>query len=304
MTKYLKGDNPAEGIRLQASGFVSFHHLCKAKGLQHFTPDEVRFVGWTAKVLCTVMFIHRRKYLDYHTYRSVFHLERSKGKESIRLQTPRNSLSNDPSEKRWFGVAAGSTQAYKALKSAATFVGNKNFSAPHLTFGWCSTSDEFWTYASSFGIEEKLHQLISLMAKEFYFLSDGFEYIGRDEDKVAVLFSPKRLDNGSADEARHLQFDFNFKLLWRKAGRMMAKERNQKFFYFTNHTGELEYGEVGGKLIYEMRNIKPKYHITLGRAPGIAESLLASQLGEVKILIDPDTFYMDSGAPGILKIGI
>lgn len=254
--------------------------------------------------LCTSLIIYMLQYLDYHTFRSIFHLERSKGRESIRLQTPWNSQANNPSEKRWFGVAAGSTQAHKALKATAAFVGNKNFAAPHLTFGWCSTSDEFWTYATSFGLEEKLHQLVSLMAKEFYFISNGFEYIGRDEDKVAVIFLPKRLDNDSTDRARHLQFDFNFKLLWRKAGRMMAKERNQKFYYFTNHTGELEYGEVGGKLIYEMRNIKPKYHITLGRAVGIAESLLTSQLGEVKIFIDPDTFYMDSGAPGILKVGI
>lgn len=277
-----------KGIRLQHNGFVCFQHLLKSnKELQSYSEEEVRFVAWTSK------------YVERYQASSRFHLERSKGKESIRWQVPYNHDKVITATKYWHGVSTPS-RVFNTLSEMASEIGNGGFSDPHFTFGWCAITDEFAAFATNFRMEEKLKEVCVHMAKELYFVNTGFEFIGRDEDKLAIIFSPFTLE-GEEDNHRYLQYDYHFKVLWRLAAQSMAKQKNAKFSYFTNHTGALEFGEIGGQLVYQMRSIKPKYHITLGRAAKGQEESLDGY--ELEITINPKTFYLEAGAPCKLKVG-
>lgn len=282
LTRHSSESDQSQSIRLQHNGFVSFDHLISScKDLVGYAPDEVRYVAWTSR------------YNEHYTWKPKFHLERSKGRESIRYQVPCNPTETILASKNWFGVSSGD-HTYSILREMANELGNYCFSDPHFTFGWCAVSDEFEPYVRSFQIEEKLKQVCKYMADEFYFVNSTFEFIGREEDKLAVVFEPVACD--SVDSEKYLRYDYHFKILWRKAASQMAYHRGVNFGYFTDHTGDIEFGEVGGKLVYQMRYMKPKYHITLGRASKGAESQFLPYCRKLEISIDPDTFYVSSGA--------
>jgi len=93
-----------------------------------------------------------------------------------------------------------------------------------------------------------------------------FALLGKTKDKIAVIYRPVLKKTRQPDEELFNKLSNEILEMWRTAGRDFAENfARSKFLSFRNEAGSLEYGEVKGKIIFEMRAIKLKFHVTIGK---------------------------------------
>jgi hypothetical protein len=170
--------------------------------------------------------------------------------------------------KHWVGFPVSDI----AFETAVSQLGGR-CPSPHFSLGWCQLSTELNKFYSSRSYDaealQTLQAICKLMGTNFILCPAKFELLGKHKDKVTVVYKAKAVGNKGPINLE--AYNKDILEIWRNVARDFAKQTNSKFA--TVRVGGLEKGFVDGILVYQMRAIELKLHLTVGQIDRVASDL-------------------------------
>jgi len=163
--------------------------------------------------------------------------------------------------KNWIGFPSPENIA-TIIRRISVKLGKKIHS-PHFSLGWCKTRRDFYNFSAE-NIQIPWKELFHKLSSDFYFKYQGYTILGKKKNKLAILFQPIMKKKVPEDTLEN--YSKEILQMWRNEAIKFGISQNKPIKLFKNTENTLEFAAMDREIIFEMRAIKIKFHLTVGKA--------------------------------------
>jgi len=248
-----------EGIKPDKYGFLTFVSVCKTSKLQVYEFSHIKHSVRNNPQLFILRHCPNSGKLQIKSSATPdLLIENEKPPPSKHQHKNRRGIGT----KNWIGFPIPPSHV-NALREASQLLGRR-LKLPHFSLGWCKTETAFFN-TSCENIDDVFRNICAQMSTDFILRFSHYSVMGKYKDKIAVIFKPVSSKDGEPNEVLFTKYSNDIFDMWRNAGKNYAKMTNGRLRIFRNDANTLEYGEVNGRIIFEMRAINLKFHVTIGK---------------------------------------
>jgi len=286
---YLLKQNNVKSLQRE-QGYCSTESLLRTKQLQSFTEADIEeMVKKNRAPDGQARF--ELKYLDGLLF--IRKLDELPIEERRQQPKKRSTGTRHMGNKHWFGLTVEPPQADSLIHLANSL----RFRMPsiHFTFGWCRMTNAMFSKSNSMeDLTEAMKEIAVRMCQEVQLKFSNYDLIGKEKNKIAAVYLPFLIETEEEDKFRFLEYNQELQTLFRKEAEAVAAKRKKHLSIMENETGTLEYGVIGGDIIYEMRAITPLFHVTIGFGSN-PRALKSFDTRHPTLRMDASRFYINAG---------